>query len=77
MIPSLVDATLNTADNTVLPSANWVLELLDDCKLLQKVAGIKFTMADITMFHDQSAKPFVAHLTGNISSRLASSSEVV
>ena len=54
-----------------------MLELLDDCQLLQKVAGIKVTMADITMFQDQLAKPFVAHLKGNISSRFASFSEVV
>ena len=44
MLPSLVDPTLNTTDDTVLPSANWVLDLLD---------GIKDTMADITMFQDQ------------------------
>ena len=77
MILSLVDATLNTLDDTVFPLTNWVLELLDDCELLQKVAGIKVTVADITMFEDQSAKPFVAHLKGNISTRFASSSEVV
>ena len=77
MIPSLVDTTLNTLDDTILPSANWVLELLDNCELLQKVAGIKVTMADITMLQDQSDKPCVAHLKGNISSRFASSSEVV
>ena len=35
------------------------------------------TMGDITMFQDQSAKPFVAHLKGNISSSFASPSEVV
>ena len=30
VISSLVDATLHTLDDTVLPSANWVLELLDE-----------------------------------------------
>ena len=77
MVSILVDATLNTLDDTVLPSANWVLELLDDCECLQEVARIKITMDDITTFQDQATKPFIAQLKENISSRFASSSEVV
>ena len=42
-----------------------------------KVPGIKVTMAEITMFQDQSANPLVAHLKGNISSRSSSSSQIV
>ena len=30
MISNLVNATLHTLDDSLLPSANWVLELLDD-----------------------------------------------
>ena len=81
MISSLVDATLNTLDDTVLPSANqltgWVLELLDDCECLQEVAVINTTMDDITTFQDQATKPFIAQLKEKISSRFTSSSEVV
>ena len=77
MIPSLVDATLNTLNDIVLPSAKWMLNLLDDYELLQKVAVIEVTIADITILQDQSAKPFVDHLKGNMSSCFASSSEVV
>jgi len=43
MIPSLVNATLHTLDDSVLPSANWVLELLDDCEQLEEAAGITQT----------------------------------
>ena len=54
-----------------------MLELLDDCERLQEVAGIKITMDDITTFQDQATKSFIAQLKENISSRFASSSEVV
>ena len=49
VISSLVDATLHTLD-TVLPSANWVLELLDKREHLEEAAGIKVTLADIITF---------------------------
>ena len=35
MISSLVNATLHTLDDSALPSANWVLELLDDREQLE------------------------------------------
>ena len=31
-ISSLVNATLHTLNDSILPSVNWVLELLNDCK---------------------------------------------
>ena len=77
VISSLVDATLHTLDDTVLPSANWVLELLDKREHLEEAAGIKVTLADIITFQEQAAKPFIAHLKENISSRFTSSSDVV
>ena len=76
MISSLVNATLRTLDDSLLPSANWVLELLDDCEHLEETAGI-ITLADITTFQEQSTKPFIAHLKENISARFSSSGDVI
>ena len=54
MIFSLVNVTLHTAlDDSLLPSANWVLELLDDRERLEEAAGIIVTLADITTFQEQ------------------------
>ena len=50
---SLVDATLHTLDDTVSPSANWVLELLDEREHLEEAAGIKVTLANITTFQNK------------------------
>ena len=77
MISSLVNATLHTLNDTVLPSANWVLELLDECDILEEAAGIKVTQADITAFQEQAGKLFIAHLKHNISSHFESSSNIV
>jgi len=74
---SLVGATLHTLDDSVLPSANWVLELLDDCKQLEETAGVIVTLSEIKTFQEQATKPFIAHLKENISSRFSSSSDVV
>ena len=56
VVSSLVNATLNTLDYGVLPSANWVLELLDECKHLERSAGITVTQAIITTFQEVVAK---------------------
>ena len=77
VIFNLVDATLHTLDDTVLPSANWVLDLLYKCEHLKKAAGIKVTLADIITFQEQAAKPLIAHLKENISSRFTSSSDIM
>jgi hypothetical protein len=53
MISSLVNATLHTLDDTVLPSANWVLELLDEREPLEEATGIIVALADITAFQEQ------------------------
>ena len=76
-ISSLADTTLHTLDDTVLPSANWVLELLDKREYLEEAAGIKVTLADIITFQEQAAKPFIAHMKENISSRFTSSNDIV
>ena len=77
VISSLVDATLHTLDDAVLTSANWVQELLDEQENLEEAAGIKVTLADITTFQEKVTKPFIAHLKENVSSRFASSSDIV
>ena len=76
-VSGLVDATLHTLDDAVLPAANWVLELLEECANLESATGIKITQADIKTFQEKVAKPFISHLKGNISSRFASSGDVV
>ena len=77
IIPSLVDSTLDALDDTVLPAANWVLELLDEAENVEKTADIEVSLEDITTFQANVAKPFIAHLKDNISSRFSSSSDVV
>ena len=57
-----MNATLHTLDQCVLPLVSWVLELLNECKLLEKAAGITVTQAVITTVLKQVAKPFIAHL---------------
>ena len=76
MILSLVNVTLHTLDDSVLPSTNWVLELLGECKHLEEAAGITITQAVITTFQEEVAKPFITHLKENISSRFASLSKI-
>ena len=75
IISSLVDATLHTLDDAVLPAANWVMELLDKCEDLEKATGVKITSEDIKSFQETVAKPFITHLKNNISSRFASSGD--
>ena len=66
MISSLVNATLHSLDDSLLPSANWVLELLDDLEQLEEATGIIVTLADIATFQEQVTKPFIAYLKENI-----------
>ena len=40
-VASLVDATLHTLDDALLPAANWVLELLEESRNLETATGIK------------------------------------
>ena len=77
LIPNLVDSTHCAQDDTVLPAANWVLELLDDAENLEKTAGIEISPEDITTFQKNLVEPFIVHLKENISSRFASSGDVV
>ena len=77
VISTLVEATINSLDDALLPAANWVLELLDDCEDLEKATGIKVTLADITSFQGRVGELFINLVKDNISSRFASSKDVV
>ena len=78
LIPNLVDSTLCARDDTVLPAANCVLVvLLDEAENLVKTAEIEISQEDITTFQKNVVEPFIVHLKDNISSRFASSSDVV
>ena len=45
-----------------------MLELLDECVNLEQAIGAKISHEDIESLHAKVAKPFIAHLKGNISS---------
>ena len=71
-IAPLVDATLDTLDDATLPTANWVLELLDAKDDLEAATDVKITTEIISSFQEQVGKPFVTMLKVNISSRFVS-----
>lgn len=77
VISSLVDATLQSLDDAVLPAANWVLELLDHVDDLKTSTGVTIDADKILSFQNTVGKPFVADLKANITSRFSSSSAVV
>ena len=68
---------LNTLDDAVLPAANWVLELLDARESLEEVTGNEISMEVISSFQENVTKPFISNLKENVSSRFASSGQVV
>ena len=47
-ISSLVDATVKSLDDAVLPAANWVLELLGDADVLKDSTKVTIT-ADLIL----------------------------
>ena len=67
IISSLVKCTLHSLDESVLPTANWVLELLDLKETLEEVTDITITLADIQSFQKSVGKPFISNLKNNIS----------
>ena len=71
LISSLVDATLNSLDGAILPSANWVLLLQDAREELKAAAGIECS------FQERVGKPFIRLIKDNISSQFRSSSKDV
>ena len=77
LISNLVYATLNSLDDAILPSANWVLQLQDAREELKAAAGIEITHLDICSFHERVDKPFIRLIKENISSRFRYSSKDV
>ena len=77
LISSLVDATLNSLDNAILPSVNWVLKLQDAREELKAATGIEVTHLDICSFQERVGKPFIRLIKDNISSWFRSSSKDV
>ena len=52
-----MDATLNSLDDALLPSANWVLQLQDSREELKAATGIEVTHLD-TLFSRKSGQAF-------------------
>ena len=77
LISSLVAATLNSLDDAILPSANWVLQLQDARERLKAATGIEITHLDICSFQERVGKPFIRLIKDNISSQFRSSSKDV
>ena len=75
IISSLVDATLNSLDDVILSSANWVLQLQDAREELKAATGIEVTHLDIYSIQERVGKPFIRLIKDNISSRFRSSSK--
>ena len=57
LISSLVDATLNSLDDAILPSANWVLQLQNAREELKAATDIEVTHLDICSFQESVGKP--------------------
>ena len=76
LICSLVAATLNSLDDAILPSANWVLQLQDAREGLKAATAIEGTHLDICSFQERVGKPFIRLIKDNISSQFRSSSNV-
>ena len=77
LISSLVDATLNSLNDAILSSANWVLQLQDAREELKAATDIEVTHLDICFFEERVGKPFIRLIKNNISSRFRSSSKAV
>ena len=75
LISSLVDATLNSLDEAILPSANWVLQLQDAREELKAATGIEVTHLDMCSFQERVGKPLIRLIKANISSMFRYSSK--
>ena len=58
IISSLVDATLHTLEDVLVPAANWVLHLLDMEEEMGATVGINFNSEDIASFQRRVTEPF-------------------
>ena len=72
MISILVDSVLESLEDAITPVANWVLELMDANKELEKVTAETINWEKIERFQAQIGSPFIACIKANISNRFAS-----
>ena len=72
VVSALVESVLHSLDDALLPTANWVLELIDAHDQLDDATGIKVTPDDISSFQKNVAQSFAVDLKNNISSHFAS-----
>ena len=72
-----MDATLNSLDDAILPSTNWVLQLQEIREELKAATGIEVTHLDICSFQERVGKPFIRLIKDNISSWFRSFSKDV
>ena len=77
LISSLVDATRNSLDDAILPSANWILQLQDAREELKAATGNELIHLDICSFQERVGKPFIRLIKDNISIQFRSSSKDV
>jgi hypothetical protein len=54
LISSLVDATVKSLDDAILPTANWVMELLDDIDSLKDSTKVTITADRILEYSGQA-----------------------
>ena len=71
-VSGLVDSTLHFLDDSFLPAANWVLELLDHKETLESTTSVKLSTDDIHSFQEKIGTPFVQLIKQNITSRFTS-----
>ena len=62
----LVDATLHTLENAILPVANWVMELLDTNDDLEAATEIEISTESNSSCQNRVAKSFITMLTKHI-----------
>ena len=72
---SLMEATLNKLDDTILSSEYYVLQLQDTREDLKTAKGNDLIHLDICAFHERYGKSFITLIKDNISRRFRSSSK--
>ena len=77
VVSTVVEATIQSIDESLLPAANWVLELLEASDDLETAIEVKLTHQHIASFRDDVGKPFIALVKENIASRLSSSKDII
>ena len=66
VVSTVVEATIQSADESLLPAANWVLELLEASDDLETATEATLTRQDIASFQDDFGKSFIDLLKENL-----------